>query len=297
MGTKQLRIRFDPPEGVEGIPLEDVEATLGHLRKAVRELVWHFGSGDSAAKGRRPPRWAVEQSALKMFRASPGSLVIDLGLPERPEELASEPDYGGLAVEAILGWKGPGDSAIPEAAARHLARIEKGLSEGVAQARLTDWSDRGDVVLRSRKREARSRERDSRGEFEPARADGLLLEVNWRKRTAQLHPSRLFPSEPYVALRFEKDLDDVMLRYATQFVTVAGRARFTPDDEYDVFHVEEVIPSRGNKPSTKEEREESLARTPPYDSKRAVTASVPFDVDEFIRVIHEARDAETRDEL
>ena len=81
-----------------------------------------------------------------------------------------------------------------------------------------------------------------------------------------------------------------MLRSATRFVTVRGKARFNENDEYEEFHVEEVIPPRGNKPFSREELEEALAKAKPYDPEQTVTASEPFDVEEFIRVIHEARD-------
>ena len=70
-----------------------------------------------------------------------------------------------------------------------------------------------------------------------------------------------------------------------------GKARFNESDEYEDFHVDEVIPPRGSKPFTREELAEALAKTPPYDPERDVTASEPFDVMEFIRTIHEARDA------
>ena len=52
---------------------------------------------------------------------------------------------------------------------------------------------------------------------------------------------------------------------------------------------EDILP-RGNKPFSREELAEALARAKPYDPDSDVTASEPFDVEEFIRVIHEARD-------
>ena len=116
------------------------------------------------------------------------------------------------------------------------------------------------------------------------------MEVNWQKMTAQLHPTRPFPGERHIPLQFKADLSDALLQNARRFVTISGRARFTEDDIYEVFQVDEIIPPRGNKPFSREELEEALAKAKPYNPKQTVTASEPFDVEEFIRVIHEARD-------
>ena len=145
------------------------------------------------------------------------------------------------------------------------------------------------MATNTRKRRS-SRPAPEEEALEPARTHGMLMEVNWRERTAQLHPTRPFPGERHVALRFPPALDVEMQRYATRFVTVAGKARFNANDEYEVFHVEELIPPRGSKPFTREELEEGLASARVFREEEIVRCSEPFDVEDFIRVIHEARD-------
>ncbi len=145
------------------------------------------------------------------------------------------------------------------------------------------------MATNTRKRRS-SRPAPEEEALEPARTQGKLMEVNWQERTAQLHPTRPFPGERHVPLRFPPALDAEMLRHATRFVTVAGKARFNENDEYEVFHVEEVIPSRGSKPFSREELEEALANAKVFREEEFVHCSEPFDVEEFIRVIHEARD-------
>ena len=145
------------------------------------------------------------------------------------------------------------------------------------------------VATNTRKRRS-SRPASKEKGLEPARTQGMLMEVNWRERTAELHPRRPFPGERHVPLRFPPALDVEMQRHATRFVTVAGKARFNANDEYEVFQVEEIIPPRGNKPFSDKELEEALARVKPYDPEHDVRASEPFDVEDFIRVIHESRD-------
>ena len=69
---------------------------------------------------------------------------------------------------------------------------------------------------------------------------GWLREVNWDKRTAQLHDY----SDEYVSLRFDDALDDEMLRLATQYVEVRGKGRFNSRDEWTAVHVEHLSETR-----------------------------------------------------
>lgn len=298
MATNHLRVTFEQkektatdqgPDAEFGVPLEDVAATLSHIRMAMRETVMHLGGYES--KGKRPPDWVAEESALKMFGVSKGSLVLDLALSNGHDHASEDAfSYGTKALEAILDWDGPGDDSVPAAAAKHLESIGLGLSSDVVSVRLADASNRRSVTIRRTEAPKAERRRRLTGWHDSARAHGMLMEVNWRKGTAQLHPTRPFPGERHIPLRFEASLSDALLQNARRFVTVSGRARFTEDDTYEVFHVEEVIPPRGNKPFSREELEDALARAKPYDPEQTVTASEPFDVEEFIRVIHEARD-------
>ncbi|MDE2836416.1 MAG: hypothetical protein OXL97_02755 [Chloroflexota bacterium] len=126
--------------------------------------------------------------------------------------------------------------------------------------------------------------------LEPARTHGMLMEVNWQERTAQLHPTRPFPGKRHVPLRFPGALDAEMLRHATRFVTVVGKARFNENDEYEVFHVEEIIPPRGNRPFSREELEEALANAKPFVPGEIPPMDIPEEeMEEFRRVIREAR--------
>ena len=121
----------------------------------------------------------------------------------------------------------------------------------------------------------------------------MLMEVNWRERTAQLHPARPFPGERHVPLRFPPALDAEMLRYATRFVTVAGKARFNADDSYEVFNVEEVVPGGGSNPLTREELLEEIRTNPrPFVPGSVPVVDIPEEeMEEFRRVILAGRKA------
>ena len=124
------------------------------------------------------------------------------------------------------------------------------------------------------------------GELSTALLRGWLKEVNWDRLTAQLHDS----AGSYVRLRFDAGLYDDMRRLATEFVEVRGQGRFNPRDEWTSVHVERIDATR----SVREPFDlEAVLNDPDpklFDPERVVTASEPFDVDEFVRVIHEGRD-------
>ena len=116
---------------------------------------------------------------------------------------------------------------------------------------------------------------------------GWLKMVNWDKRTAQLHRYR----DRYVPLRFDPDLDDEMRRLANQFVVVKGEGRFNNNEQWQSVKVVEIAATRSS--GEPFDMEGFLKNPNPkiFDPETVVTASEPFDVDEFIRVVREGRDA------
>jgi len=115
---------------------------------------------------------------------------------------------------------------------------------------------------------------------------GWLKEANWHRCTAQLHDY----SGSYVRLRFGGEFAQDMLRLATQFVEIRGRGRFSQSGDWTTVGVEEITAARSlGEPF---DMEQFLNDPDPktFDSDNLVTASEPFDVDEFVRNIHADRD-------
>ena len=111
---------------------------------------------------------------------------------------------------------------------------------------------------------------------------GWLKEVNRHTGTAQLHDY----SSSYVRLRFGGECAQDMLRMATQFVEIRGRGRFSQSGDWTTVGVEEITAARSlGEPF---DMEQFLNDPDPktFDSDNLVTASEPFDVDEFVRNIH-----------
>ena len=116
--------------------------------------------------------------------------------------------------------------------------------------------------------------------IEDALVLGTLMEVDWANKTARLDRFR----QKSVKLRFAKELDEEMRRFATEFVRVEGkgylRAPDTDKEEWVNFEVESVkIPYQGKGQVFR--KEAWLADKSLFDTT--------FDVDEFNRVIREAR--------
>ena len=115
---------------------------------------------------------------------------------------------------------------------------------------------------------------------------GWLYEVNWDRRTAQLHDF----SGDYVQLRFSEDFHEEMLRLATRYVEVRGKGRFSKQGRWTTVEVRQINAARSwNDPF---DVEKFLNEPDPkyFDPKRVVTTSEPFDVDDFISGIREGRE-------
>ena len=116
--------------------------------------------------------------------------------------------------------------------------------------------------------------------IEDALVMGKLMEVDWTNRTARLDRFR----QKSVKLRFAKELDETMRRFATEFVQVEGKGWLkAPDTDEEVWvsvDVEEVSVPYQNKPK-------------PFRSEDIEHIGSPFEsneeLEDFIRVIREGR--------
>ena len=283
MTEGRLDVVFEGPDVGHGVPLDDVQKTWGHVQTALRLMVHHLRGGDEPIRGR--PRDDVRELSTLLFTgAYPGSLGTSLELPPTADGLLFDDDIGVRALDSILGLgRELQNDTVPDWVAGELRAISSDLSAAVSQVRIGDPSNGRQLIL---EREARTRPRPEGAET--ALLHGWLREVNWERRTAQLHDD----VGAFVALRFERELDDDMLRCATQHVRVEGEGRFNDRDEWTTVRVAELEPTRSWRRAF--DGEEFWTNPDPkiFDPNASVTASESFDVDEFVSVIHEARDTE-----
>ena len=254
-------------------------AALDGAQDAMRLMVEHLG--DRERRPGRPPQWVREQSGLRFVRTHPGSLVADLELEPPPSGQAYLDDFGARALAAIQAWDGTEDSTLPKAVTDRLYSAAFALPEDV-QVWLGSTNDRRRVEIKRRPPQSR------RPETEKALLHGWLREVNWDRRTAQLHDY----TGGYVRLRFDGALDDKMLRLATQYVEVQGVGRFDKDDEWTSVHVEQLSETRsGSEPF---DLDAFLNDPNPkrFEPDKVVTLDLPNEEWEaFDRAIREGREA------
>ena len=280
MVENQLYVTFDGATvSKHGVPVDDFAATLEGIQDAMRLMVEHLG--DRRPGPGQPPKWVRDQSGLRIAAKHPGSLVAELVLEPPPDGQTYLDSFGPQAMVALQNWDGNEDSNLPRPVTDKLYEISQALSDGV---RL--WLGSADVP---RKVEVKPREHAANPPRETADAllHGWLKEVNWEKRTAQLHRG----AGDYVSLRFDSTLDDEMLGLATQYVAVRGEGSFNKNGEWTSVHVEQLNETR----SWREPFDLDAFRNNPnpkiFDPGTVVRASEPFDVDEFIRIIRTGRDA------
>ncbi len=276
---KQLSLTLEGPRVAEGgVPVAALITTLEGVQDAMRLMVEHLGE-QQPKRGRRP-KWIQEQSALRLVSTKPGSFVAELAREPSGNVEVFQRDYGLRAFDALQNWNGSENSTLPGVVTARLYQIPSALPQGVrVWLGGADDSRRVEIKRRSRAR------RVGPG-TEEALLHGWLKAVNWDKRTAQLHRS----VGGYVRLRFDEPLDEAMLDLAKQYVEVRGRGRFRKDGVWTAVDVMQLSGTR----SWHEPFDMATFLDDPnpkvFSSKNVVTASEPFDVDEFNRAIREGRD-------
>ena len=278
MEEKLTLTLVDGEASKEGVSVAAVVAALEGMQDAMRLMVKHLASRQTGPG--RPPRWVEGRSLLRIAATQAGSLVLDLDVDHEPDAWLEMTGVGRHAFDAFLKWDGTERSTLPKPVTDRLYGIPSKLPGGV-QVWLGSWElsrkveitrmDR--VVIPARK-------------TEDALLHGWLKEVNWDKRTARLHDY----VGGYVRLKFGPTLDDQMLRLATRYVEVSGRGRFNHNGRWTTVQVEEISSTRSwDKPFDVDAflNDPNLKR---FDPEKILTASEPFDVDEFIRIVREGRE-------
>lgn len=270
----RLHVTFEGPRvSGQGLAVEDLQKTLTHVQRAVRLMVGHLMGAGRSGRG-RPSKVVRDQSALRLVGTSAGSLVAVLEL---------SPPYGPEAVNRIIRWEGDQDRSFPPGVTEELMAARRGLSAEVDQIRLTA-PDAGRSLTLTRISHVRDR---ATSEKIDATMQGRLMVVNWMRRTAELHNY----GQPGVRLRFGPELDEEMQRHATRYVEVGGRGQVAADGSLVQLHVRQIRGTRSWRDSF--DLDELLNAPNPkiFDPKNVVSASEPFDVEDFMLIIREGRDA------
>ena len=278
--TNELYVTFEGPQISEQgvVPVDALVSALQGVQDALQLMVEHLS--EYQRKPGKPPKWIKEQSSLQLAATRPGSFVAALTLGSTAiwsEEMVS---YGEQAFHALQRWDGE-DTSLPKTVVTRLRRLPNNLPPNV-RLWLGDSEAPKRVEIRRRGWVMRPTP-----EAEQALIYGWLKMVNWDKRTAQLHRYR----DRYVLLRFDSAMDEEMRRLATRFVEVRGGGFINENDQWQWVWVDEIFETRSTSKPFDMEAFLNDPNPKVFDPETVVTASEPFDVDEFIRAIREGRDA------
>lgn len=281
MSQDALIVTLDGPRSADGVRADDFARVLTAVSRAMRIMVADLGGRPPRAG--RWPNWVEEQSRLKLAPTRPGSFVAELTLDTSAESWHWGDDYGERALAALSAWDGEEDSTLPPTVTECLYDAASHLSKG------TDlWL--GDNSM-SRRVLVTPPPEPQALETLTARLHGWLKAVNWDRRTARLYDA----GGRYVRLRFRQQHDEEMRYLARQYVEVEGQGEINRRDKWSVVRVEEL---RETRPLSEPFDLDAMINEPNpkvFDPDNVVTASEPFDVDEFLREIHDGRDVGRED--
>ena len=275
---------IDSDDESPGGLVPEVLTALAGIQEAVRLMVQHLGDRERGPG--QPARWIRDQSTLRLVEMRSGSFTADLIVEAPRDGQHYLDDFGNQAIDALQAWNGEGNSELPGDVEETLHRTAAKLSDGVQLWFGDRENPRRVQVLR---RPAATR---ATSEANEALLHGWLYEVNWDKGTAQLHD---YTGE-YVQLRFAEGFHGDMLRLATQYVEVRGRGRFNSKDQWTTVEVQNLKAARTYGEPFDVEKFLNDPNPKTFDPEAVVTASVPFDVDEFMHGIREGRGVRREDQ-
>ncbi len=280
LADPRLDVRFETSGAHAGVPLEDFEKTLARVQRAVRLMVRHLAG--APAKSGRPPEWLRFESNLRLLGTAPGSLVVELEQSAGPDQQRELTGYGQTAIDSILDWSPDDEALLPADVADELRAIASEVSSEISAVHVHD----ADRIRQVRIGRSDCDPRTQKGIRDTAIVEGQLLEVNWDKGTAQLHRY----GDRYVRLRFAADLGEEMRGLATRYVRVEGEGRFDQDGDWTSVAVKHISATRSWQASGNLDEFLKRATTNVFERGSLTCASEPFDVQDFIQTIHEARD-------
>ena len=287
MTTKRIALTFEGPDVNErGVPLDDLQRALGHIQRALELTVRHLAGLHEADPLPEPLKAQCELRVVGIYR---GSLTVELELKSEAAPSPDSEDLGARALNAVLDWcssGAPGGTGLQPAAAAELAAVREDVSSNLTAVRLATMPlppSSGPKLPPS----PQAADSSPNGERLEAHLHGTLSEVDWGRRTARLRQHGGTP----VPLRFGADLDEDMLRLATQYVEVEGEGCIEADDErWTSVDVRRITGTRSCfEPFDLKELDGKAGFV--FGRDDVVTVSDPYDHDEFMRLIREAQGA------
>ena len=276
--AKILFVTFDGAGADKGgVGVDCLIVTLSAVQDAARIV-----ANDLAARSPDAANPPKDAAAMRFVSVSEGSFAAQLALESAANGDERADDYGARAIDAILNWDGGyEDSALPDEAVEKLHGIYPALPMDMRV-----WLGGIENRLAVEIKRVIHAVKTATSEPERAVLHGWLKEVNWDKRTAQLHR---YGVKGHIRLRFAESLDREMIRMATRYVEISGVGRFNANDDWTTVRVDAITAAdTGGEPFDLDAFLNNPNRKI-FRSEDVVRASEPFDVDAFNRAIREGR--------
>lgn len=288
MSDQKLHVSFNGPAVNEnGISLDDLHQTFKHLQNAHWLAVSHLENATTPAG--QPPAWIKRNCGLRLMRTSPGSLTAELAVTPLTDDPASDSDSSHKAIDLIMQWPPESNNPQPAPVAKELSRLGKSLSPEIDSVSLHHPSN--DCTLdiprnnQSKRKIHAATPPETPTESLTAILHGQIMAVDWSNRTAQLHRR----TGPTVTLQFNAAMDDEIHRLARVSVEVKGQGHIDSNDKWGIVQIEQIESAQSFNQPFDFEAFRNRPKRKVFDPDDIVTASEPFDVDEFLRGIYEAR--------
>ena len=286
--AQELRLSFNGPEiSKTGVPLADLHQTFKHLQNAHWLAVSHLE--DATTPTGQAPAWIKRNCGLRLMRISPGSLTAELGIAPLTDARASYIDSSQKAIDLIMQWPPESNNPPPAPIAKELSRLGKSLSPEIDSVSLHHPdNDRTLDIPRNNQAKRKTHATtppEAPTEILTAILHGQIMAVDWSNRTAQMHRR----TGPTVTLQFDAAMDDEIHRLARVFVEVKGQGSIDHNDKWGIVQIEQIESTQSFNQPFDFEAFRKRPNPKVFDASDIVTASEPFDVDEFLRGIYEAR--------
>ncbi len=283
---QQSRLTFTiikPGDETPGATLTDIAAVLEGVQSAMGILIRHQ-LGLPIGRQYRIPDDVRDLTGLRLVDMQPGSATLAIE-PDISEAQSTPDERQAKAFASLLAWDGTANTDLPSVVTETLHEIPDRLSDGTQLWMGHDGAPRRFEIARN------STVDSEPGEDVDALLEGWLKEVNLENRTAQLYRY----GDGYTSLKFDKALDDRMHEMARQYVKIRGVGRFNAAGDWTTVRVDEVEETRSMFEPQPLDEIRNNPNPKRFDPDKMVTASEPFDVEEFNRFIRESRDVGKHD--
>ncbi|MBN4059393.1 hypothetical protein JYT32_00585 [Dehalococcoides mccartyi] len=275
MDERRIILKFEGPTVDEdGVSFDELLGVFRHLQTAVRRMAeYRYLKSNSPTSMKEIFRSA---GTLKLKAIKEGSLVAEARL-HHPERVV---DIGPDALEDVINGIEDQTADLPPVVMRELSAIATSLRRGTETLTITGGRKNRSVQITGKSVFFVPKKPEP--EIATEQVTGRLLEIDWSKRTAELHSvSGVIP------LSFDSGLDDLMYEFARKPVQIIGKAVRTQKGNITRLTVDSIMDGSDDSSFWNPDplRDISDQEVAPFHTGSGVKLSTETDADDFLAAI------------